>query len=80
SEFITKILFDENHNIIGDSIVGTNAGELISEAALAIEMGCDSEDIALTVHPHQTQSESLMMATEGNEGTAKDLPQQKNKN
>lgn len=79
SEGMTKVLFDENHRIIGASIVGTNAGELISEAALAIEMGCDAEDIALTVHPHPTLSESLMMATEVYEGTATDLPSQKKK-
>ena len=79
SEGATKVLFDENHKIIGASIVGTNAGELISEAALAIEMGCDAEDIALTVHPHPTLSESLMMATEVYEGTATDLPPQKKK-
>ncbi|MFC4893154.1 dihydrolipoyl dehydrogenase [Pseudofrancisella aestuarii] len=79
SEGMTKVLFDEDHRIIGASIVGTNAGELISEAALAIEMGCDAEDIALTVHPHPTLSESLMMATEVFEGTATDLPPQKKK-
>ncbi|OEZ33167.1 dihydrolipoyl dehydrogenase [Francisella endosymbiont of Amblyomma maculatum] len=79
SEGMTKVLFDENHRIIGASIVGTNAGELISEVALAIEMGCDAEDIALTVHPHPTLSESLMMATEVYEGTATDLPPQKKK-
>ncbi|ASG67493.1 dihydrolipoyl dehydrogenase [Francisella halioticida] len=79
SEGMTKILFDEKHRVIGTSIVGTNAGELISEAALAIEMGCDAEDIALTVHPHPTLSESLMMATEVFEGTATDLPPQKKK-
>lgn len=79
SEGMTKVLYDENHRIIGTSIVGTNAGELISEAALAIEMGCDAEDIALTVHPHPTLAESLMMATEVYEGTATDLPPQKKK-
>ena len=79
SEGMTKVLFDENHRIIGASIVGTNAGELISEAALAIEMGCNAEDIALTVHPHPTLSENLMMATEVYEGTATDLPPQKKK-
>lgn len=79
SEGMTKVLFDENHKIIGASIVGTNAGELISEAALAIEMGCDAEDIALTIHPHPTLSESLMIATEVYEGTATDLPPQKKK-
>ncbi|MFV9972772.1 MAG: dihydrolipoyl dehydrogenase [Francisella endosymbiont of Hyalomma asiaticum] len=79
SEGMTKVIFDENHRIIGASIVGTNAGEFISEAALAIEMGCDAEDIALTIHPHPTLSESLMMATEVYEGTATDLPPQKKK-
>ncbi len=74
---MTKVLFDENHKIIGTSIVGTNAGELIAESTLAIEMGCDAEDIALTVHPHPTLSESLMMATEVFEGTATDLPPQR---
>ena len=79
SEGMTKVLFDENHKIIGTSIVGTNAGELIAESALAIEMGCDAEDIALTVHPHPTLSESLMMAVEVFEGTATDLPPQRKK-
>ena len=77
SEGMTKVLFDDNHKIIGASIVGTNAGELIAEAALAIEMGCDAEDLALTVHPHPTLSETLMMATEVFEGTATDLPPQR---
>ena len=79
SEGMTKILFDENHKIIGASIVGTNAGELIAEATLAIEMGCDADDMALTIHPHPTLSESLMMAVEVYEGTATDLPPQKKK-
>jgi dihydrolipoamide dehydrogenase len=74
SEGMTKILFDEKtHRVIGAGIVGTNAGELISELALAIEMGCDAEDIALTVHPHPTLSESIMLATEIFEGTITDL-------
>ncbi|AXA33355.1 dihydrolipoyl dehydrogenase [Francisella adeliensis] len=79
TEGMTKVLYDENHKIIGTSIVGTNAGELIAESTLAIEMGCDAEDIALTVHPHPTLSESLMMATEVFEGTATDLPPQRKK-
>jgi len=79
TEGMTKVLYDENHKLIGASIVGTNAGELIAESALAIEMGCDAEDIALTVHPHPTLSESLMMATEVYEGTATDLPPAKKK-
>lgn len=73
-EGLTKLLFDEEtHRIIGAGIVGPNAGELISEATLAIEMGCDVEDIALTIHPHPTLSESLMMAAEIFEGTITDL-------
>ena len=70
---MTKILYDENHVIIGAGIVGPNAGELIAEAALAIEMGCDAEDISLTIHPHPTLSETLMMATEVYEGTVTDI-------
>lgn len=73
-EGITKILFDEEtHRVIGASIVGTHAGDLISELALAIEMGCDAADIALTIHPHPTLSETVMMATEVYEGTVTDL-------
>ena len=73
NEGLTKVLFDENHIIIGAGIVGPNAGELIAEAALAIEMGCDAEDISLTVHPHPTLSETLALATEVYEGTATDI-------
>jgi dihydrolipoamide dehydrogenase len=74
SEGLTQLLFDERtHRLIGAGIVGVNAGELISELALAIEMGCDVEDIALTVHPHPTLSESIMMAAEIFEGTITDL-------
>lgn len=73
-EGITKVLFDEaTGRIIGAAIVGTNAGELISEAALAIEMGCDAEDIALTIHPHPTLSETVAMATEMFDGSITDL-------
>jgi len=73
-EGLTKILFDKKtHRVIGAGIVGTNAGELISEISLAIEMGCDADDIALTIHPHPTLSESVMMATEVYEGTITDL-------
>ena len=60
-------------SIIGGGIVGTHAGELISEIALAIEMSCDVADIALTIHPHPTLSESVMMAAEIFEGTITDL-------
>ena len=73
NEGLTKVLYDENHVIIGAGIVGPNAGELIAEAALAIEMGCDAEDISLTIHPHPTLSETLAMATEVYEGTATDI-------
>ncbi|HEV2613908.1 MAG TPA: dihydrolipoyl dehydrogenase [Gammaproteobacteria bacterium] len=73
-EGLTKILFDKDtHRVIGAGIVGTNAGELISEISLAIEMGCDADDIALTIHPHPTLSETVMLATEVFEGTITDL-------
>ncbi len=73
-EGLTLLLFDEiSHRIIGAGIVGPNAGELITETALAIEMGCDVDDIALTIHPHPTLSESVMMAAEIFEGTITDL-------
>jgi dihydrolipoamide dehydrogenase len=73
-EGITKVLFDENnHQIIGCGIVGPNAGDLITEAALAIEMGADAEDIGLTIHPHPTLSETIGMAAEAFEGTITDL-------
>ena len=73
-EGLTQLLFDENtHRIIGAGIVGPNAGELIAELTLAIEMGCDVDDIALTIHPHPTLSESVMMAAEIFEGTITDL-------
>ena len=79
-EGMTKVIFDEDTNrIIGAAIVGPNAGELIAEACLAIEMGCDTEDIALTIHPHPTLSESLAMATEVFEGTITDLYMPKKK-
>ena len=79
-EGMTKVIFDEDTNrIIGAAIVGPNAGELIAEACLAIEMGCDAEDIALTIHPHPTLSESLAMATEVFEGTITDLYMPKKK-
>ena len=69
----TKLLFDENSRVIGGGIVGVNAGDLISEVALAIEMGCDAEDLALTIHPHPTLSETVMMACEMHKGTITDL-------
>ena len=74
TEGFTKLIFDEaSHKIVGAGIVGPNAGDLISEAALAIEMGCDAADIGLTIHPHPTLSESVGMAAEVYEGTITDL-------
>ncbi len=79
-EGFTKLLFDnKTKRVIGGAIVGVNAGELISEVSLAIEMGCDVEDIALTIHPHPTLSESVMMASEIFEGTITDLYMPKKK-
>jgi dihydrolipoamide dehydrogenase len=73
-EGLTKILVDEATNrILGAGIVGTNAGDLIAEVGLAIEMGCDVEDIALTIHPHPTLSETVAQAAEAFEGTITDL-------
>ena len=78
NEGITKGLFDsESGKILGMGICGTNAGELISEASLAIEMGCDMSDIALTVHAHPTLSETTAFAAEMAEGTITDLMPQK---
>jgi len=80
SEGITKGLFDsKSGKILGMGICGTNAGELISEASLAIEMGCDMSDIALTVHAHPTLSETTAFAAEMAEGTITDLMPQKNR-
>jgi dihydrolipoamide dehydrogenase len=73
-EGFTKILFDkETHRVLGAGIVGTNAGELISELALAIEMGADATDIGLTIHPHPTLSETVAFSAEAFEGTLTDL-------
>ncbi len=70
----TKVIFDEEtERIIGCGIVGPNAGDLIAEAALAIEMGADAADIGLTIHPHPTLSETVAMAAEAFEGTITDL-------
>ena len=70
SEGMTKVLFDEaTGRVIGCGIVGTSAGDLISEAVLAIEMGADAADIGLTIHPHPTLSETVAMAAEAFEGT-----------
>ncbi|UCH52201.1 MAG: dihydrolipoyl dehydrogenase, partial [Pseudomonadota bacterium] len=73
-EGFTKILVDEEtHRVIGGGIVGTHAGDLISELALAIEMGADPEDIGKTIHPHPTLGESIGMAAEVFEGVCTDL-------
>lgn len=71
---ITKLLFDKSNNrIIGAAIVGPNAGDLIAECTLAIEMGADAQDLGLTIHPHPTISETVGMAAEVFEGTITDL-------
>lgn len=73
-EGLTKVLFDkETKRILGAGIVGPNAGELISEAVLALEMGADAEDIGMTIHPHPTLSETFNFAAEMAEGTITDL-------
>jgi dihydrolipoamide dehydrogenase len=73
-EGMTKLLFDEETDrVIGGGIVGTGAGDLIGEVALAIEMGADAQDIGLTIHPHPTLCESVGMAAEVFEGTITDL-------
>jgi dihydrolipoamide dehydrogenase len=73
-EGMTKLLFDENNErLIGAGMVGPNAGELVAEATLAIEMGADAADIGLTVHPHPTLSETVGMSAEAFEGTITDL-------
>ena len=79
-EGVTKVLFDETtERIIGCGIVGPNAGDLIAEAALAVEMGADASDIGLTIHPHPTLSETIGMAAEAFEGTITDLYMPKKK-
>lgn len=73
-EGFTKVLFDpQTHRILGAGIVGTNAGELIAETALAIEMGADAHDLGLTIHPHPTLSETICFSAEAFEGTLTDL-------
>ncbi len=79
-EGFTKLIFDlEDHRILGGGIVGAGAGDLISELALAVEMGADATDIGSTIHPHPTTSESVGMAAELYEGVCTDLPPQKKK-
>ncbi|GIU23192.1 dihydrolipoyl dehydrogenase [Shewanella colwelliana] len=77
---MTKLIFDkETHRVIGGAIVGVNGGELLGEIGLAIEMGCDAEDLALTVHAHPTLHESVGLAAEIYEGSITDLPNPKAK-
>ena len=79
-EGFTKLIFDlETNRIIGGGIVGTGAGDLISEVCLAIEMGADAVDIGKTIHPHPTLGESVGMAAEVFKGVCTDLPPQKKK-
>ncbi len=76
----SKLLFDEEtRRVVGGAIVGPNAGDMIGEVALAIEMGCDPDDIGKTIHPHPTLGESLGMAAEAFDGHCTDLPPQKKK-
>jgi dihydrolipoamide dehydrogenase len=77
-EGFTKLLFDEDsHRIVGGGIVGTHAGDMIGEVALAIEMGADAVDIGKTIHPHPTLGESIGMAAEVAHGSCTDLPPQR---
>jgi dihydrolipoamide dehydrogenase len=79
-EGFTKLIFDaDDHRILGGGIVGLGGGDLISEIALAVEMGADATDIGKTIHPHPTTSESVGMAAELYEGVCTDLPPQKKK-
>ena len=74
-EGFTKLLFDDaSHRVVGGAIVGTHAGDLVSEIALAIEMGADAVDIGRTIHPHPTLSESIGFSAELFEGVCTDLP------
>jgi len=73
-EGFSKLLFDPvNHRVLGGGMVGPNAGELVAEVALAIEMGADATDIGLTIHPHPTLSETVFFAAEMTEGSITDL-------
>ncbi len=75
SEGLTKLLFsEETGRLVGAGVVGRHAGELIGELTHAIELGSDAEDLALTIHPHPTLSESVGIAAEAALGTATDLP------
>jgi dihydrolipoamide dehydrogenase len=80
NEGVTKILCEKDTGkLLGAGMVGPNAGELIAEAVLALEMGADAEDIALTIHPHPMLSETFGFAAEMIDGTITDLYVKKNK-
>jgi dihydrolipoamide dehydrogenase len=80
SDGMTKLIFDkESHRVLGGAAIGANAGELLGEIGLAIEMGCDAEDLALTVHAHPTLHESVGLAAEVYEGSITDMPNPKAK-
>lgn len=80
SDGMTKLIFEkESHRVIGGAVVGSNGGELLGEIGLAIEMGCDAEDLALTIHAHPTLHESVGLAAEVYEGSITDLPNPKAK-
>ena len=80
TEGMTKLIFDkETHRVVGGAIIGINAGEMLGEIGLAVEMGADAEDIALTIHAHPTLNESIGLAAEVFEGSITDLPNKKAK-
>ena len=80
TEGMTKLIFDkDSHRVLGGAIVGINAGEMLGEIGLAVEMGADAEDIALTIHAHPTLNESIGLAAEIYEGSITDLPNPKAK-
>ena len=80
SNGMTKLIWDKDSKcVIGGSVVGSNAGELLGEIGLAIEMGCNAEDLALTIHAHPTLHESVGLSAEIFEGSITDLPNLKAK-
>lgn len=80
TEGMTKLIFDkETHRVLGGAMIGINAGEMLGEIGLAVEMGADAEDIALTIHAHPTLNESIGLAAEIYEGSITDLPNPKAK-
>lgn len=80
TEGMTKMIFEkDSHRVIGGAIIGINAGEMLGEIGLAIEMGADAEDVALTIHAHPTLNESIGLASEMYEGSITDLPNPKAK-